>query len=80
MGALSDPEVQVRARAAAFLGTLGYLPAVKVLRRMFLTDPVAEAAAAAEAALRMLGAMPLGEDDVRIVEDADEGAPEPPAD
>ena len=72
LAALTDPDVPVRARAASFLGALGYLPAVKALRRMFLTDPVAEAAAAAEAALRMLGTVPPGEDDVRVVEDLDE--------
>lgn len=80
LGALPDPDVRVRARAASLLGTLGYLPAVKSLRRMFLTDPVAEAAAAAEAALRLLGAVPPGEDDVRIVEDAGEDLSEPPPD
>ena len=80
MGALADPDVPVRARAAAFLGTLGYLPAVKPLRRMFLTDPVAEAAAAAEAAPRMLGTVPPGEDDLRVVEDLDEDFSEPPPD
>ena len=80
MGALTDPDVRVRARAASFLGTLGYLPAVKSLRRMFLTDPVADAAAAAEAALRMLGTVPPGEDDVRIVEDVGGDLSEPPPD
>lgn len=80
MGALPDPDVRVRARAAFFLGTLGYLPAVKSLRRMFLTDPVADAAAAAEAALRTLGTVPPGEDDVRIVEDVGEDLSEPPPD
>src|SRR5439155_582207 len=80
MGALPDPDVRVRARAASFLGTLGYLPAVKSLRRMFLTDPVADAAAAAEAALRMLGTVPPGEDDVRIVEDVGGDLSEPPPD
>lgn len=78
MGALTDPDVPVRARAASFLGTLGYLPAVKSLRRMFLTDPVGEAAAAAEAALRMLGTVPPGEDDVRVVEDLNGDPSEPP--
>ena len=80
MGALSDPDVDVRSRAASFLGTLGYLPAVKALRRMFLTDPVAEAAAAAESALRMLGTVPPGEHDIRIVEDVPEELPEAPQD
>jgi HEAT repeat protein len=56
--ALSDPDVRVRSRAASALGALGYLPALKPLRRMFLTDPVAEAAGSAEAALRKLGAVP----------------------
>jgi HEAT repeat protein len=58
VSALSDPDVRVRSRAASALGTLGYLPALKQLRRMFLTDPVAEAAGSAEAALRRLGAVP----------------------
>jgi HEAT repeat protein len=56
--ALSDPDVRVRSQAATALGVLGFLPALKQLRRMFLTDPVAEAAAAAEGALRRLGAVP----------------------
>jgi HEAT repeat protein len=60
--ALSDPDVRVRSRAASALGTLGYLPALKQLRRMFLTDPVASAAGAAEDALRRLGAVPTGDD------------------
>ena len=72
MGALPDPDIQVRSRAAVLLGDLGYLPAVKHLRRMFLTDPVAEAAAAAESSLRALGAVPPPGDDLRIVEDVTE--------
>jgi HEAT repeat protein len=58
VSALSDPDVRVRSRAASALGALGYLSALKQLRRMFLTDPVAEAARSAEDALRRLGAVP----------------------
>jgi hypothetical protein len=45
---------------------------------MFLTDPGGVAAAAAEAALRMLGTVPPGEDDVRVVEDLNGDPSEPP--
>jgi HEAT repeat protein len=58
VSALADPDIRVRSRAASALGAIGHLPAVRALRRMFLTDPVSEAAAAAEAALRRLGAVP----------------------
>jgi HEAT repeat protein len=58
VSALSDPDVRVRSRAASALGALGYLSALRQLRRMFLTDPVAEAARSAEDALRRLGAVP----------------------
>jgi hypothetical protein len=57
---------------------MGELRAVKPLRRMFLSDPVSEAAVAAEAALRMLGSVPQG-GDLRVVEDAPtEELTEPP--
>jgi HEAT repeat protein len=79
LGALTDPDVRVRARAAVLLGGTGELRAVKPLRRMFLSDPVAEAAAAAEAALRLLGSVPQGGGDLRVVEDApSEELTEPP--
>jgi HEAT repeat protein len=57
VSALADPDIRVRSRAATALGVLEYLPALKALRRMFLTDPVSEAASAAEDALRALGAV-----------------------
>jgi HEAT repeat protein len=58
VSALTDPDVGVRSLAATSLGAMGYLPSLKRLRRMFLTDPVAEAAQAAETALRGLGVVP----------------------
>jgi HEAT repeat protein len=76
--ALSDPDVRVRSQAAGALGALGYLPALKQLRRMFLTDPVAEAAGAAEAALRALGAVPPQGDEIATIPDPDDI--EPPRD
>jgi HEAT repeat protein len=60
LGALGDPDVRVRSRAAYHLGRLGDPRAVQPLKRMFLTDPVPEAAAAAETALRSLGVVPAG--------------------
>jgi HEAT repeat protein len=72
LGTLSDPDVRIRARSASLLGALGELRAVKPLRRMFLSDPVSEVAAAAESALRMLGSVPQSGGDLRIVEDVSE--------
>ena len=60
------------------LGAMGELRAVKPLRRMFLGDPVSEVAAAAESALRMLGTVPQGSGDLRIVDDMAEDVSEPP--
>ncbi|HXF37242.1 MAG TPA: HEAT repeat domain-containing protein, partial [Actinomycetota bacterium] len=51
---LSDPDERVRIRAAALLGDLGDARAVEPLRRSFLSDPVPEVVAAAEAALARL--------------------------
>lgn len=78
LGTLSDPEVRIRARSAALLGAMGELRAVKPLRRMFLSDPVSEVAAAAESALRMLGTVPQGGGDLRIVDEVAEDVSEPP--
>jgi len=78
LGALSDPDVRIRARSAALLGAMGELRAVKPLRRMFLSDPVSEVAAAAESALRMLGTVPQSGGDLRVVEDVTENMVEPP--
>src|SRR5439155_2132679 len=69
LAALGDPEVRVRVRAASLLGALGDSPAIRPLRRAFLTDPVGEVAAAAEAALRLLGSVVPAPDDVQIMED-----------
>ncbi len=55
MSTLSDPDVRVRARSAALLGTLGDARAVRSLRRVFLTDPMPDVATAAESALGILG-------------------------
>ena len=78
LGALSDPDVRIRARAATLLGGMGELRAVKPLRRMFLSDPVSEVAAAAESALRILGSVPQASGDLRVVEDVSENLTEPP--
>lgn len=78
--ALSDPDVRIRAKAATLLGGMGESRAVKPLRRMFLSDPVSEVAAAAEAALRMLGSVPQASGDLRVVEDVTENMAEPPLD
>jgi HEAT repeat protein len=75
---LSDPDVRIRARSATLLGAMGELRAVKPLRRMFLSDPVSEVAGAAESALRMLGTVPQGSGDLRIVDDMAEDVSEPP--
>jgi HEAT repeat protein len=55
---LTDPDVQVRTRAASLLGERGDPRAVRPLKRVFTTDPVSEVAAAAEQALRRLGELP----------------------
>jgi HEAT repeat protein len=55
---LTDPDVQVRSRAAMLLGGLGDPQAARPLKRVFTTDPVSEVAAAAEQALRRLGELP----------------------
>jgi HEAT repeat protein len=78
--ALTDPDVMVRSRAAMLIGGLHYLPAVKPLRRMFLTDPVTEAVAAAEAALRLLGTVPPATEDLRLVPDETDDRPDEPLD
>jgi HEAT repeat protein len=80
LGALSDPDVQIRSRAATLLGGMGEARAVKPLRRMFLSDPVSDVAAAAESALRMLGSVPQASGDLRVVEDVQEELTEPPRD
>ncbi len=76
--ALMDPDVRIRARAAMSLGGLGDQRAVKPLRRMFLSDPVSDVAAAAESALRVLGSVPPGTGDLRVIEGAEEELAEPP--
>jgi HEAT repeat protein len=55
---LTDPDIQVRSRAAILLGDLGDPRASRALKRVFTTDPVSEVAAAAEQALRRLGELP----------------------
>jgi HEAT repeat protein len=57
---LTDPDVQVRSRAAMLLGELGDPRAARPLKRVFTTDPVSDVAAAAEHALRRLGELPEG--------------------
>ena len=58
VASLTDPDVRVRVRSATLLGSLGDPRSVRSLRRVFLSDPVMEVAAAAEAALRALGDHP----------------------
>jgi len=58
VASLTDPDVRVRVRSATRLGSLGDPRSVRSLRRVFLSDPVMEVAAAAEAALRALGDHP----------------------
>ncbi len=58
LASLTDPDVRVRTRSATLLGSLGDPRSVRALRRVFLSDPVMEVAAAAEAALRALGDRP----------------------
>jgi HEAT repeat protein len=55
---LTDPDVQVRSRAAMLLGESGDPRATRPLKRVFTTDPVSEVAATAEQALRRLGELP----------------------
>jgi len=78
LGALSDPDARIRARAATLLGGMGELRAVKPLRRLFLSDPVSEVAAAADSALRILGSVPQAGGDLRVVEDVSDHLAEPP--
>ena len=64
LGVLSDPEVRIRTRATTLLGAIGERRAIRPLKRMLLSDPVPEVAAAAEAALRRLGSVSnVAEDD-----------------
>ncbi|HEX8100344.1 MAG TPA: HEAT repeat domain-containing protein, partial [Actinomycetota bacterium] len=58
MTMVTDPDVRVRTRAVTLLGRLGDYRAVKVLKRVFTSDPVSDVAAAAEESLRALGALP----------------------
>jgi HEAT repeat protein len=78
LGALNDPDVGVRARAAVLLGTLGDPRAIKPLRRMFLSDPVGEVASAAGEALRVLGGEAESSGDIRVIDDVPEDQSGPP--
>lgn len=60
--ALLDPDQRVRSRVIQMLGDLGDPRAVEPLRRTLRIDPVAEVVAAAEEALRALGAIPSDDD------------------
>jgi HEAT repeat protein len=79
LGTLSDPDPLIRVRSAALLGALGDLRAIRALRRVFLSDPVGEVAAAAEEALRSLGATG-GSEDLQILHDVPEDLPGPSKD
>jgi HEAT repeat protein len=61
MTMVSDPDVRVRMQAVGLLGDIGDRRVVKVLKRVFTSDPVHEVAAAAEDSLRALGALPPAE-------------------
>jgi HEAT repeat protein len=63
LSALSDPDIRVRVRSATLLGSLGDPRSVRPLKRVFLSDPVMEVAAAAESALRALGSPPESDGD-----------------
>jgi HEAT repeat protein len=76
LGALSDPDPRIRIRSASLLGALGDRRAVGALRRVFLSDPVGEVAAAAEQALSELGAAG-GTEDLQILRDVPEDLPGP---
>jgi HEAT repeat protein len=76
---LFDPEPRIRVRSATLLGALGDLMAVRPLRRVFQGDPVGEVAAAAEEALRALGAG-VSSGDVQILDDVPEDLPGPSRD
>ncbi len=58
MTMVSDPDVRIRMRSVGLLGGLGDPRAIRVLKRVFTSDPVSEVAAAAEESLRELGALP----------------------
>lgn len=79
LGTLSDPDPLIRVRSASLLGSLGDLRAIRALRRVFLSDPVGEVAAAAEEGLRSLGASG-GSEDLQILHDVPEDLPGPSKD
>jgi hypothetical protein len=58
MTMVTDPDVRIRAQSVELLGELSDPRAVKVLKRVFTSDPVTEVATAAEDSLRALGALP----------------------
>jgi HEAT repeat protein len=70
---VTDPDVRIRAQSVVLLGELGDPRAVKVLKRVFTSDPVSEVATAAEESLRALGALPPAEE----MTVQPEGPPEP---
>jgi HEAT repeat protein len=70
IGALGDPEVRIRSLAARLLGATGDPRALRPLKRMLLSDPVPEVAAAAEEALQSLGSLPGPDLDVIPEDDA----------
>jgi HEAT repeat protein len=74
--ALSDPDRALRGRACSLLGQLGDPAAAEALKHAFLSDPVPEVSAAAEDALRRLGAMPQDAVGIRDLV-ADLGGPDP---
>jgi len=76
LSALADPDVAVRSEVVRLLGASGDERAVRPLRRVFLTDPVAQVASAAEEALRLLGSVPPAAGDVRVFDETREDQPE----
>jgi HEAT repeat protein len=79
MGTLTDPDARIRVRSASLLGALDDIRAVRALRRVFQSDPVGEVAAAAEEALRALGAAGTSED-LQILDEVPEDRPGPSRD
>ena len=78
LSALADPDARVRIDAVRLLGESGDARAVKALRRVFLGDPLAEVASAAETALRALGSVPPASGDVVVFDEDRLDIPEAP--
>jgi HEAT repeat protein len=78
LSGLADPDARVRTDAVRLLGESGDARAVKALRRVFLGDPLAEVASAAEVALRALGSVPPAAGDMVVFDEDRLDIPEGP--